>query len=51
MESLKQVLNADDDSVFVAENAESPIFIETQYGPRPSGIFSDQLTEVDFPHL
>ena len=43
MESLKTSFkNADDDSVFVAENAESPIFIESQYGPRPSGIFSDQ---------
>ena len=43
MESLKTSFkNADDDSVFVAENAESPIFIESQYGPRPSGIFSDE---------
>ena len=43
MESLKTSFkNADDDSVFVAENAESPIYIESQYGPRPSGIFSDQ---------
>ena len=43
MESLKTSFkNADDDSVFVAENAESPMYIESQYGPRPSGIFSDQ---------
>ena len=43
MESLKTSFkNADDDSVFVADNAESPMYIESQYGPRPSGIYSDQ---------
>ena len=43
MESLKTSFkNTDDDSTFVADNAESPMFIESQYGPRPSGIFSDQ---------
>ena len=43
MESLKTSFkNTDDDSTFVADNAESPMFIESQYGPRPSGIYSDQ---------
>ena len=43
MESLKTSFkNADNDSVFVADNAESPMYIESQYGPRPSGIYSDQ---------
>ena len=43
METLKTSFkNADDDSTFVADNAESPMFIESQYGPRPSGIYSDQ---------
>ena len=43
MESLKTSFkNANDDSVFVADNAESPMYIESQYGPRPSGIYSDQ---------
>ena len=43
MESLKTSFkNADDDSVFVADNAESPMYVESQYGPRPSGIYSDQ---------
>ena len=43
MESLKTSFKkADDDSVFVADNAESPMYIESQYGPRPSGIYSDQ---------
>ena len=43
MESLKTSFkNAEDDSLFVADNAETPLFFESQYGPRPSGVFSDQ---------
>ncbi len=43
METLKTSFkNTDNDSLFVADNAESPMYIESQYGPRPSGIYNDQ---------
>ena len=46
MESLKTSFkNAEDDSCIVADNAESPLVFESQYGPRPSGIFSDQALQ------
>ena len=34
--------STEDDSAFVANHAETPIMIQSQYGPRPSGNYSNQ---------